>query len=116
MKTKSEIRDKVGEMLGVIGRGDTLEAGAATDIEDVYDQVYAELKHEGYATWASTASVPAEFVPHMVAKVAYTCIGNPFSVSEKRKAIVAEKVVLADRMIPYFATPRYEPHKEPTDY
>ncbi len=65
MATKADIRQRVGEDLGLVPMGQALESQHATRIDTAYDEVYARLKEEGLATWASTGSVPDKLVPYV---------------------------------------------------
>lgn len=66
MATKAEVRQRVGEDLSLIPVGGTLESQDQTRIDATFDEVYARLKQQGLAVWASTADVPAEVVPYYV--------------------------------------------------
>lgn len=81
--TKAQIRDRAAEELGILPIGQTLQAQDDARITQAYNEVYADLKGEGLATWASTASVPDECVPHVVMLVAHSLVGA-YSVSQDR--------------------------------
>lgn len=83
MATASEIRDRAANDLGMLRLGQSLQAQDSTRITDAYTEVYAKLRKNGLATWASTAEVPDEVVPHVVAMVARNCL-NTYSCSQER--------------------------------
>ena len=89
-KTKAEVRNRVGsDFLGILRLGQPLQSQDDTRISDAYDEVYEQLKKDGLATWASTASVPAAIVPHMVALIAQQCQGT-YSLSLPRQALLLQ--------------------------
>lgn len=69
-KTKAEVRNRALVMLGKLPMGQTPSSVLADDMEDVYDQVYADLKARGLVTWSSTDSVPDEFVDQIATLMA----------------------------------------------
>jgi hypothetical protein len=81
--TKQQVRDRAANDLGLLRLNQSLQAQDVTRIDAGYDEVYAALKKLGLATWASTAAVPAELVPHVVALVADNCL-NTYGVSIDR--------------------------------
>lgn len=70
-KTKAELRNRALTKLGKLHLGETPEAALASDMEDVYDQVYARLELKGMVTWSSTDSVPDEFVEDITSIMAF---------------------------------------------
>jgi hypothetical protein len=64
MATKAQIRQRVGEDLGIVPIGQDLESHDVNRIDATFDEVYSRLKEKGLATWASTASIPTEVVPY----------------------------------------------------
>jgi hypothetical protein len=112
--TKAQIRDRAGEALGFNPIRQSLESNVATRIEQSYDEVYAMLKEEGLATWASTGSVPNEIVPYVVNLVADGCISLGAS-AEKIQVIKSEKQ-LAMPMIRRYVTPAYQSQEDQKDY
>lgn len=69
-KTKAEIRNRALVMLGKLPLGQTPTSLLADDMEDVYDQVFADLNSRGLVTWSSTDSVPDEFVDQIASLMA----------------------------------------------
>jgi len=76
MATKAEVRNRAASDLGLRRLGQALQDQNKVRIEEAYDEVYADLKVEGLATWTSTGAIPAEVVPHVVALVADNCLGT----------------------------------------
>lgn len=64
MATKEEVRQRVGENLGIVPVGQDLENQDKNRIDMTFDEVYERLKEKGLATWASTAEVPTKLVPY----------------------------------------------------
>ncbi len=118
--TKVQIRDRVANDLGVLPLNQSLPAQHVTRIEQAYDEVYARLKTRGLATWASTASVPNDLCPYVIALVCDNCL-NTYSVSVERwsriKAIAGVKNGDdAIRAIRELVSPEYVSQENPTDY
>ena len=87
-KTKAQIRNRVAsDYLGILRLGQSLQPQDDTRISESYDEVYEQLKTDGLATWASTASVPAAVVPYMVALVAQNCQA-PYGISQARQLMI----------------------------
>ncbi len=70
-KTKAEMRNRALVKLGKLPLGQTPDGAASSDMEDVYDQVYARLELKGMVTWSSTDSVPDEYVEDVTALMAF---------------------------------------------
>ena len=83
MATKNEIRDRAAQDLGILRINQSLQAQDDTRIQSAFDEVYADLRKDGLATWPSTGSSPDEITPHVVALVADNCL-NTYSVSNDR--------------------------------
>jgi len=115
MATKAEIRDRAANDLGILQLGQVLQSQDKTRIEAGYDEVYAQLKKDGFATWASTASVPNELTPHVAALVADNCSGV-YGLSPARFERVKLSAINGDREIRKFATADYVSQEDATDY
>ena len=76
MATKTQIRNKALRELGVLRLSQDPQDQDKVELEAAYDEVYAELKEEGLATWAATGEVPSKIVPYVVAWVAITRSGT----------------------------------------
>jgi hypothetical protein len=64
MATKAEVRQRVGEDLGLVPIGQDLESQDQARIDATYDEMYARLKEKGLAAWASDGEVPDRIVPY----------------------------------------------------
>lgn len=64
MATKAEVRQRVGEDLGLVPIGQDIESQDQIRIDATYDETYARLKKEGLAAWASASEVPDSLVPY----------------------------------------------------
>ena len=115
MATKLETVDRAANDLGVLRLGQSLQTADQTRINTAYDEVYADLKEEGLATWASTASVPSELVTHVVALICEQC-SETYSLSDNRFARLQTRWVKAKREIRRLTTPRYESLGEAVNY
>lgn len=65
-KTTAEIRNRALQKLGRLARSQTATGALADDMDDAYNEVYAELKNKGITAWGSAGPVPDEYVPHVV--------------------------------------------------
>ena len=63
---KTEIRNRALRKLGVLGWGGTAITAVQTDMDQAYEEVYAQLEEENLTTWANDASVPNAYVPYVV--------------------------------------------------
>lgn len=112
--TKAQIRDRAAEMLGYNPIRQPLESNIATRIEQAYDEVYAMLKNEGVAIWASTASVPNEIVPYMIVLVANGSLS--LGVSAERYQLIKGELPNALPMIRKYTAPHYASQEDAKDY
>lgn len=115
MATKAEVRDRAANDLGRLRLGQALQDPARVRIESAYDEVYADLKDEGLAIWASTAEVPTKVVPHVVALVANNCL-DTFGVSAERYQRIKIAESKAKREIRRLVTPEHESLEDPQDF
>lgn len=119
MATAAEIRDRAANDLGLLRLGQSLQAQDATRIADGYTEIYAQLKKDGLATWASTAEVPDELVPHVVALVCMNCM-NTYGVSQERALRILSASgpsgMTAKREIRKLTANHFPSQDEPTDY
>ena len=119
MATRNEVRDRAANDLGLLMLGQSLQAQDSTRILAGYDEVYASLKKDGLATWASTAEVPDEVVPYMVTLVAHNCL-NVYGVSVERynriMLLAGTNGEVARGEIRRLVKPDYVSMDDPTDY
>lgn len=115
MATKAEIRNQALQLLGRLRLGQSPQNQDKVVIEQAYDEVYEGLKVLGLATWASTASVPTEVVPHVVALVAIAR-ANVYGVSDSRLIRIKGQSDIAEREIRKLVTPKFESLEEPDNY
>src|SRR4051794_14206086 len=113
MATVAEVIDRAGNDLGILRLNQSLQAQDETRISAAYDEVYAQLRKDGLATWASTAAIPAELVPHVVALVADNCL-NTYAPSLDRYKRIKAAVQIAMRDIRKFTAPDYVSQSEPS--
>jgi len=64
MSTQAEVRQQIGEDLGLVPIGQILEAQDQSKIDKAISAGYKRLKSKGYASWASTGDIPDEVVPY----------------------------------------------------
>ncbi len=119
MATKQEIRNQALQMLGVLRVGQSAQTQDATEIETAYDEVYADLKDEGLATWAAADEAPDTITPYMAGLVALSR-NVTYGISAERYqriiALTGTDGSLAYREIRKIVTPDYQSLDEPTDY
>lgn len=113
--TKAEIRDIAASELGILRVGQALQHQDKVEIERRYDEVYADLKNEGLATWAASGSVPTEVAPHVAVLVAFSA-ADVYGISDSRYARLTAKRGLAERRIRALTQPHYESLDEPVDF
>ena len=109
--TKAQIRDRAASELGVLPLGQALQHQDKVRIEQAYDEIYANLKSRGLASWSSTGSVPNEFVSHVVALVAYNCL-NSYGVSNDRYNRISSKAGVAIQEITSLTNKSYSESQE----
>lgn len=119
-KSKQQVRNRAGsDYLGILRLGQTLQPQDDDRISDAYNEVYEQLKKDGLATWASTASVPAAIVPHMVVLVAQQCQGT-YSISQPRQLHILRDAGLngenAKDEIRKIASQDFASQDEPVDF
>lgn len=83
MASAADIINRAANDLGILRLGQALQAQDKTRITQAYAEIYADLKSEGIATWASDGDVPAECVRWVAALVADGCLNN-YGVSNDR--------------------------------
>lgn len=106
-------------MLGVLRIGQSASAQDVAEIETAYDEVYADLKSEGLATWAAAGNVPPDVTPYVAALVALSRNATYGISTERFQRIVniagsdGEK---GKREIRRLTSPKWESLEEPTDF
>ncbi len=115
MATADEVRDRAASDLGLLRLGQALQAQDSTRIEAGYAEIYARLKKDGLATWASDADVPDELVQFVVSLVAENCLGT-YGVSKDRFERIKLAAVTALKDIRRYITPDYVSQDEPVGF
>lgn len=119
MASKAQIRQRVGEDLGLVPIGQTLENQDQSRIDMTFNEVYNRLKEKGLATWASTADVPTEIVPYYVLMMEEKLLTS-YSVPESRflriKNDAGDDGDKALNNISELITPEYESTDEVEDF
>lgn len=65
MSTKAEVLQQVGEDLGLVPIGQSLESQDQLRIDAAYVQTYDRLKERGLAAWVAAGPIPDRFVPYL---------------------------------------------------
>lgn len=115
MATVAEVIDRTAGDLGLLRLGQVLQAQDNTRITAAYNEVHAQLKKEGLATWASTGAIPTELVPHVAALMADNCLSN-YGVSLDRFKRIKIAVASAMPEIRRLTATHYASQSEPSDY
>ncbi len=120
MASVSDVVTRTANELGLLRLGQSLQAQDNTRITSAYDEVYAILKKDGLAVWASDGTIPAEIVPHLVTLMANTCL-QTYGVSNDRYTRIKNESGSNDgdkakRAIQKLVAPDYPSMDEPTDY
>ena len=71
MTTKAQIRDRAAVVLGIKGEGVLLASDEASDLDNSYSEVYAQLQKNNLPTWDEADDIPDEYAPHVVSLVAF---------------------------------------------
>jgi len=115
MTTKAEIRNQALSLLGRLRLGQSPQNQDKVSVDQAYNEVYEGLKTIGLATWSSTAEVPNDVTPHVVALVAMARV-DTYGVSDSRYTRILNRASIAEREIRKFVTPKYESLEEPDNY
>lgn len=115
MATKAEIRDRAANKLGILPFNQDLDHENKVRIESAFDEVYAQLKKDGQATWASTGSSPDELTNHVVFLVAENCLDD-YSVSDTRYMRIKAGAQVARREIQKLTTSDFASQDDPQDF
>ena len=83
MATSEQIRNKALKKLGKKSTGQTVSSELASDLDNAYTEVYAELEALNLTTWDSDEDIPDEFVRTVVALVAYARV-DEYSIPNDR--------------------------------
>lgn len=113
MATVNEVKNRALEELGKLRKGQSAKPADSTDVQNSYNEVYAVLKQLGVATWTSTAAIPAEVTPHVVALVAFN---RATGVSAQRYARLQGLASVAIPGIRALTTPPHESLTDPDDF
>lgn len=119
MATKAEIRQRVGEDLGLVPVGQILENQDQNRIDATFSEMYEKLKEKGLATFPSTGPVPAKLVPSFCLLMASHLLTS-YSVPESRYLRISTDAgpdgSLALLTFSGLATPEYDSDSEVTDF
>lgn len=115
MATVTEVINRTAGELGILRLNQSLQAQDNTRINTAYDEVYADLKTEGLATWASAGTIPDEVVRHVAALMADNCVNN-YGVSDKRYDRIKKDSAVAKREIRKLISPVYVSTTDPADF
>ncbi len=117
MGTRAEVRDLVGQALGVLPLNQVLESQDAARIDRAYNTIYAKLKKDGQAVWALAGSVPDDLEQHFADRIADSLVASgTYSVSDKRHARITIANAIAEREIRKLTTPDYTSQSRADDF
>ena len=115
MATKAEVRLRALRELGIVQVNQAAPPHHDSEMKDSYDEVYAAIKEQGLATWTSTAAIPDEVTPHVVALVAINR-ADTYGISNERFQRLAGKAAGAMVGIRSLVNPPFESLDSPKDY
>lgn len=119
MATKAEVRNTAAGMLGRRRIGQAINDAVKTRLDESYAYVYADLKDEGLAIWASTGTIPDEIAPLVSALMALDA-SNDIGISKERYQRIILKTgadgEFAKQKIRRKVTPDYESLDDPEDF
>ncbi len=113
--TKADIRQQVAERLRIVPVGQTVQSQDQAKLDLHYDQIYAELKGVGVATWSATGSVPTELQGHMANLVALDAT-DVYHVSDKLYARLTAADAGSRTRLRELTTPAHVSTSGPKDY
>lgn len=96
--TRAEIANRALREAGILAYGQTATSNLTDAALQGYDEVYANLEELGIVDWGSTASVPNQYVPWVVALVAFNK-ANEWGISNDRYTRIAQVASVAERSI-----------------
>lgn len=111
--TLAELKKRVGNLLGILEVGGTLNSQDDTRIGSAYTETYEQLKTEGINTWGSV--IPDAVGNHVVAVCALNCVDD-YGVSNDRYQRIVAKANIALREIRKHTTPHYQSLDDPEDF
>jgi len=115
MATKAEAKNRALELLFVKTLGQSAQSQDFDHIEDIYLEVYTDLKTEGIATWAVAGTIPDDVMPHLAALMAFNSV-HVNGLSPERYNRISAKASIAKTEIRTIVTPDYESLEEPEDF
>jgi len=115
MATIAEVRDRAAQDLGILGLNQTLQSQDSTRITSAYNEVHAQLKKDGLATWTSTGSIPTECVPYVANLVANNCLST-YSIPNDRYTRIKNEVRTSMRELMKLASPDWMSVDDVKDY
>ena len=119
MATVAEVRQRVGEDLGLVPIGQDLESQDQLRIDATYTEQYARLKDRGLALWPESGPVPDKLAESFCLLMEVKLLVS-YSVPESRYLRITTQAgpdgQLALAAIAGEAVEEYESHDEPTDF
>jgi len=115
MPSVAAVKKRALQLLGVSSINQGAQSQDNTRIGAAYTEVYADLKKEGLATWATAGTIPDELVPHLVALMAFNAV-DEYGVSTARYQRILAQSARAKREIRALTTNDYESLDEPEDF
>lgn len=113
--TPAQIRNKAARKLGILARGQTLKSDISQDLDNAYNEVFAELRAADVVSWSATASVPDEVVGPIVALVALSRV-DEYGVSNDRLQRIASSALNAEPRIRRAITEDYFSNMNNAEY
>lgn len=92
MATKAELAQKVGEKLGVVESGETIDSNDSTIIQEKYDSLYYVMKADDLVSWGSGDDIPTAAVTSVVSIVANDCFSEFIIPQDKQMAISRDAI------------------------
>ena len=114
-KTKDQVKKHCAEILGLKTVGQDITQPWTTKLEEVWDSVYDELKHENINVFPEAGPLPDKLYHHVAVLMADQ-LKTATSVSEPRYQRITIEKLEAWREVRKFAQDRYESINNPTDF
>lgn len=119
MATKEEVRQRVGEDLGLVPIGQTLEAQDQNRIDACFAETYERLKDRGLAIFPAAGPVPTNLVPSFCLLMCSRLLIS-YSVPESRYIRISNEAgpdgTLALGILSGFVSQAYESNSSVEDY
>lgn len=117
MATLTQVRNRAAGLLGRHRLGQSINNDLKDRLDEAYNSVYDDLKHDRLVIWSSgvSATIPDKVAPHVAALMAWDATDD-IGVSDARMARILSKVSIAKPSIRRNVTPKHESLEDAENY